>query len=100
MHLRDFLVAGRLKARDLSLEPRELFERIASNLFTSSVEEGKTTITVGSEGDSASFMVAARLSPADVISLAVDAVEWEKVSPTTVPRKIWRQRVTFGRATL
>lgn len=85
--------------------PKPVLEQIILGKFESEVTNGKTVISTTEAGGTVTFVVADSLGPAEVLTLAEEAIEWldqqpDPANPNLSPRRIRRLRVSFDKAVI
>lgn len=100
----DLIRAVKIHARRDGVLVREVLESIILSRFQTSIVDGQTLLDVSDEGMSMRFVFPDGLSPAEIIRVASEALEWveKQADPDNpgVPQLVKRFRATFGRACL
>lgn len=104
---RIFVRAAKLRATALGngATPKSVLEGIVLGQFTSTATNGRTVISTTEGGGSTTFTLPADLGPADVMTLADEALSLvenaeDPENPTVSTRRIMRLRASFGKAAI
>ena len=109
MLLRALVLAATRQEEAEGKTPIQVLEGIIVGRFTSDFAEGKTVISTAEADGNVSFQLAADLSPADVIALAMEAIAWirqncaDPAAPTDdeiYPPRVLRLRGSFRKAVI
>jgi hypothetical protein len=97
-------------AGQTTLKPVAILEGIVTGKFTAEFSNGKTLISTSEAGGSVSFMLPSDFGPADVMTLAMEAIQRIKagdfgpsednLDPYANWPRIKRLRVSFAKATI
>ena len=104
---RIFVRAAKLRATALggAATPKSVLEGIVLGQFTSTATNGRTVISTSEAGGTTTFTLPADLGPADVMSVADEALSLiessaNPLNPTVGTKRIQRLRVSFGKAAI
>src|SRR5688572_7041395 len=94
--IRAFVRAAKLQAVSTST-PKVVLEQIILGKFTVEATNGKTLISTTEAGGTATFILPEYFSPAELMALAEEAIEWlenqpDPDNPNLSPRRIRRLR--------
>lgn len=104
---RIFVRAAKLRATQLGngATPKSVLEGIVLGQFTSNATNGRTVISTSEAGGTVTFTLPADLGPADVMTVADEALSIVETSadplnPTVGSRRIRRLRASFAKAAI
>jgi hypothetical protein len=108
MMLRAFVLAAvkQAEAAGGGKTPTAVMEDIVLGKFESEVVGGKTLISTSEAGGVATFSLMTDFTPAEIVSLAMEAITWIQQQPDPLnpslypPRRIKRLRASFAKATI
>lgn len=103
--LRAFIRAAKRHGDAVGKTPKAILEDIIVGRFTTEATEGKTLVSSSEAGGAVTFILPAGFGPADVMTLAEEAIEWleqqpDPNNPNLSSRRLVRLRASFSKAVI